>query len=306
MRYSAPCFLAGTLLSIAPFVAHAQQAPSPYRTPLAVDAPITGTLLLAAGTGYYLMQQKHGPSLQEQARLNPKRIPVFDRSAAGNYSAQAQQTGNVLCFGSLLAAPGLLALDNGVRGRYGQVLGLYLQAEALTDALFTMSAGTIERYRPLVYSADTPDQVRSGDNTSESFFAGHTAHTATATFFAAKVYHDFHPGSAAGPWVWGAAAAIPALVACTRTEAGKHFLSDNLVGYAVGAASGILVPQLHKVQRSRAAAAPAVLGATAGAATGILLPQLGKLRRNGLSIMLLQGTNANGYAYGGLRITQRL
>ena len=29
-------------------------------------------------------------------------------------------------------------------------------------------------------------------------------------------------------------------------KAGQHFLSDNLIGYAVGAGVGILVPQLHK------------------------------------------------------------
>jgi hypothetical protein len=31
-----------------------------------------------------------------------------------------------------------------------------------------------------------------------------------------------------------------------RLKAGKHFLSDNLLGYAVGASAGILVPHLHK------------------------------------------------------------
>jgi membrane-associated phospholipid phosphatase len=32
-----------------------------------------------------------------------------------------------------------------------------------------------------------------------------------------------------------------------RYGGGKHFFSDIIVGYAVGAAIGILVPQLHKV-----------------------------------------------------------
>jgi membrane-associated phospholipid phosphatase len=46
--------------------------------------------------------------------------------------------------------------------------------------------------------------------------------------------------------VWAFAAAVPATVGYYRLKAGKHFLSDNILGYAMGAAAGILVPQLHK------------------------------------------------------------
>ena len=46
--------------------------------------------------------------------------------------------------------------------------------------------------------------------------------------------------------VWGVAAAIPATVGYLRIKSGKHFLSDNIVGFAVGAASGILIPEIHK------------------------------------------------------------
>jgi hypothetical protein len=30
-----------------------------------------------------------------------------------------------------------------------------------------------------------------------------------------------------------------------------HFLSDNIVGYIIGAGSGILVPQLHRIKDGR-------------------------------------------------------
>jgi membrane-associated phospholipid phosphatase len=48
------------------------------------------------------------------------------------------------------------------------------------------------------------------------------------------------------PYIWGVAAAIPASVGYMRIKAGKHFLTDNLIGYGVGAAAGILIPELHK------------------------------------------------------------
>ena len=66
-------------------------------------------------------------------------------------------------------------------------------------------------------------------------------------FFAAKVFNDFNPESPLVPYIWGVSAAIPALVGYYRIVAGKHFLSDVLLGYTLGAAAGILVPELHKV-----------------------------------------------------------
>jgi membrane-associated phospholipid phosphatase len=66
-------------------------------------------------------------------------------------------------------------------------------------------------------------------------------------------------------------------VAYFRLQAGKHFLSDNIVGYAVGATMGVVVPQLHRV---------------AG--------------RHGISFSPLQGVNVNGYSYSGLLVSKQL
>ncbi|WP_167855224.1 phosphatase PAP2 family protein [Hymenobacter wooponensis] len=277
MKHSLTLLLSGALLLTSVPAATAQQAAaSPYHTRFAVDAPITLGLGAMSGLGLYLVQQKNGLSDAELARLSKNDVPKFDRFAAGNYSKSAQTAGDFLCYGSLVVAPGLLALNEDVRGHYGQVLGLYLQTMLATDAIFTTTVGSVTRYRPFLYGTEGGGSRNSKISTN-SFFAGHTAHTATATFFAAKVFHDFNPGSRAEPFVWGAAALMPAAVAYTRIEAGKHFLSDNIVGYVVGATAGIVVPQLHK---------------TAG--------------RNGYSFAPIQGLNANGYSYGGLLVTKQL
>ncbi|HEX8460354.1 MAG TPA: phosphatase PAP2 family protein, partial [Segetibacter sp.] len=84
-----------------------------------------------------------------------------------------------------------------------------------------------------------------------AFFAGHTAATAAATFFMAKAFADFNPDSKAKPYVWAFAASVPALVGYLRYKGGMHFLSDNLLGYAVGAGAGILVPKLHSIKKMR-------------------------------------------------------
>ena len=63
----------------------------------------------------------------------------------------------------------------------------------------------------------------------------------------AKVISDYHPELGRKKWLVFAAAIIPpAIVGWYRIRALKHFPTDVLLGYLVGAAVGILVPELHK------------------------------------------------------------
>ncbi|UOQ50895.1 phosphatase PAP2 family protein [Hymenobacter cellulosivorans] len=278
MKLVSSLLLAGALsLAATPVVTAQHNSSSPYHTRFAVDAPVILGLGAVNAFGLYRVQQKNGLNEAELAALNRNDVPKFDRFVAGNYSEKAQTASDIFCYGSLAAAPGLLALNPDIRGKYGQVMVLYLETMATSSAIFTSTVGNVYRYRPFLYGSEGTDRERSSKISTNSFFAGHTAHTATATFFAAKVFHDFNPNSPAQPYVWGAAAVVPAVVAYYRMEAGKHFLSDNLVGYAVGATVGVLVPQLHKTTSGR-----------------------------GLSVTPLQGVNVNGYSYGGLRLTKQL
>jgi len=275
-RFLMKHFFLLTMAILGSHVATAQQAPSPYHARFAVDAPIIAGELAVSGFGLYRSMQRDGLTNTELAALNKNDVPKFDRFSAGYYSEGFQTAGDLICYPTLVIAPGLLALSPAIRSNYGQTLALYVQTVLAADALFTTSIGNIPRYRPFLYGTEGGDQ-RNGHIATNAFFAGHTAHTAAATFFAAKVFHDYNPGSRAQPYVWAAAAVVPAVVAYTRIEAGKHFLSDNLVGYAVGATVGVVVPQLHKV---------------AG--------------RHGVSLAPLQGVNVNGYSYSGLLLSKQL
>jgi hypothetical protein len=222
------------------------QNESPYETRARVDLPLTIGGIALSGLGLYLISNKDGISDAQALRLNKNDVNSFDRFAAGNYDMDAKDLSDKFFYSSF-ATPFLLLIDDQVRDKAGQVGALYVETMAVTGAIFTMTTGNVYRLRPLAYGGN---EVPLGDKTTKnarnSFFAGHTAATASATFFAAKVFHDFNPDSPARPFVWTAAAAIPATVGYLRLKAGKHFLSDNLLGYAIGAGSGILVPQLHK------------------------------------------------------------
>ncbi len=294
-------------------VATAQQVPSPYRTRFDVDAPITVGLAGLSATGLYLVQHKHVATEAELAALDRGKVLKIDRFSAGWYCDRARVVSDSFCYGMLALVPALLAFEPNVHGRYGRVAGLYLETMTATAAIFTLTVGTVSCARPYRYGPEG-GKLRHGPVASDSFFGGHTAHTATAMFFAAQVFHDFNPGSPAQPYVWGAAAAVPVVVAYFRIRHGKHFLTDNLVGYAVGATVGVLVPRLHRTGNGfDATAVPAqdftgsLIGVGVGAAAGVVARHFyQKLRAPGVSLVPMQGFNPNGYAYGGLRLSRQL
>ncbi|ARS37342.1 phosphatase PAP2 family protein [Pontibacter actiniarum] len=241
-----------TILSALFFLAHSvcAQDDSPYRTSFKVDAPIIAAGMGLSAYGLKLMQDKEGLSEEQIMALDKDDVNGFDRFSAGYDSKNAKQISDFPFYGSF-AMPVVMMLNDNVRSKAGQVVVLYVETMAVTGALFTMTNGNVERTRPLAYSDDVELSDKNDSNARNSFYAGHTAATASATFFAAKVFHDFNPDSPARPYVWAAAAAIPATVGYLRLKAGKHFLSDNLLGYGLGAAAGILVPQLHKKSNTR-------------------------------------------------------
>lgn len=176
-------------------------------------------------------------------------ISKFDRWSAGNFNDNVSNLTDIPFYGSF-ALPLLFLADKKTRSDAGQIGLLYLETMAITGTFYTHSAGWINRNRPLVYNADPDNDDRTDIKATNSFFAGHTAATASATFFAAKVFNDYFPNSRAKPFVWAGAALISGAVGYGRIEAGKHFLSDSIVGYALGASIGILVPHLHKVSKN--------------------------------------------------------
>lgn len=223
----------------------AQQKESPYETNLVKDGIWITTGVGLNVLGVLLIQDKPSLSQQDLNALSKDDVWAFDRWAAGNYSEKANSASYIPMFTSF-ALPLALLINENERSHAGQLSVIFVESMATTGALFSITAALVEKSRPLVYNTSIPDEERMDNDEQRSFFAGHTAATAAATFFAAKVFHDFNPDSPWKPVVWGVAAAIPATVGYLRITSGKHFLSDNIIGFAVGAASGILIPEIHK------------------------------------------------------------
>lgn len=218
-----------------------------YTLKPAADIPI---IAIAGGWSYYALSKiykKDSSSVEEVLSLNKNKINGFDRWAADVYHPDAELESDKIFYGSM-PLPLLLLFDKEIRKDALKIAVLYTEALSITGTLYTSST-YINRYRPAAYSdVLTVEQKRSG-NQRNSFFAGHVALVATSTFFTAKVYSDYHPHSKFRWVLYGVAIGATGATGYLRHRAGKHFPSDILLGTAIGALSGILVPQAHKVKR---------------------------------------------------------
>ena len=123
---------------------------------------------------------------------------------------------------------------------------IYGETLFFTVGLTIITKNTAHRIRPLVYNSNFSLEDKMTKNARFSFFSGHASVVAASSFFTAKVFSDYHPDSKWKPWVWGAAITFPAITGYLRVRAGKHFPTDVMTGYAVGALVGYFVPHIHK------------------------------------------------------------
>ncbi len=221
-------------------------AVSPYKTTFVTDALVitgaVGTTLL----GYSLINNKKDLTMDQLAGKTKDKLPFFDRGNAGYYSSQADKDSYIL-FDAAYAIPLVFTyINKNERAKAGQLIVLYVETIGITGAMYTLTAGLVYRSRPFVYGDKAPLGKRLDKGAQRSFYGGHVATTAAATFLTAKIFQDFNPHSKLQPYLWGTAGGLTALMGYMRYKAGYHFLSDCVLSSIIGAATGILVPELHK------------------------------------------------------------
>jgi len=186
-------------------------------------------------------------------RIALRQNPSFEKTEkAGNFS-------DALLLSSAVS-PVLLFLDSRIRREWFDVTLIYLESQIATSNFYSwgpLGPSFIERLRPAAYYTELSIEDRSAGNNKNSFFSGHVASTATAWFFMAKVYGDFHPELGAKKLLFYGLAAIPTtVVAINRVKALRHFPTDTIVGGLVGGAIGILIPSIHKRTKGRLSLVP--------------------------------------------------
>lgn len=240
--------VAGVILFSTLHASGSTGTPFPYALHARTDGWILGTALVQTGVSGFL---KDKPLLDINSRnnLNSDDLNILDRPFSGRYSVSAARRSD----GALGASMGwavstpLIPASPGFWTRSWTLGVMCLEANLHTYGLTEWAKKTTGRARPYAYPGSTaPEELWQSSDAQASFFSGHSSIAACNAVFAATVWSDLHPNSKYTPWIWAGALALPAYTALQRVEAGKHFPTDVLVGLAVGAAVGRIVPVMHR------------------------------------------------------------
>ena len=178
-------------------------------------------------------------------RIDLANVPMIDRVATRQWSVPAHRTSNVL-FG--LAVGASLAVS--IADQHGEqpLLPVVILAESalLCSGITNTVKEFVGRPRPYLYNPDVPQSAYHGHADNVSFWSGHTANTAAITFACAGMVQRSDASKGMKTATWIGAAVTPAAMGYLRVKAGKHFRTDVLTGYAVGALVGWAVPYFHR------------------------------------------------------------
>lgn len=222
-------------------------AQSPYEFNFKRESKFILSGLSGYGTAMILQQGTQSLNPAQLLDINEDRDDLLelDRIAIYQNSHHHDLMSDHLFMGSFFL-PTLFLGPQKTRKEFKEIALLYSETVLLSGAITNFSKYAFRRPRPYVYNELLDPQYKLGKNARASFISGHTTLTATNTFFMAKVFSDFYPDSKMKPYVWTAAAIIPAAVGYFRVSSGNHFPTDVIAGYVVGGAIGILVPEFHK------------------------------------------------------------
>ncbi|HCN85190.1 MAG TPA: PA-phosphatase, partial [Sphingobacteriaceae bacterium] len=128
------------------------QDDSPYKTSFKADGALIAGGVGLSYLGLTLIQNKDALTTAEVLSRSKSDVNFFDRSAVGNYSNKLDKASYYPFYASF-AMPVVMLLNNNTGKKAGQVLVLYVETMALTGAMYTLTAGSVQRRRPLVYSS---------------------------------------------------------------------------------------------------------------------------------------------------------
>jgi membrane-associated phospholipid phosphatase len=225
--------------------------------------PLIDTVTLSLGTlamSSYFFNSRLRPSMYEVRNLDRSEVNKFDRFGTYLYNKESNLASDVVMY-SLIASPlALYALAETRDGFWSVVTPMVLFAESvmLTNGTTRVLKVLTSRYRPYMYNTDLTVEERFAvdEDPRFSFPSNHTANAFNAAFFISTYYTILRPNSRWIPLVWTLSLTGASAVGALRVVAGRHFLSDVLVGAAIGAITGSVVPLVHLKTKGTFSVAP--------------------------------------------------
>ena len=231
----------------------------PYDISFKKEIPYFATGLGLTLSGLYLMSTnaKDEFTVNDLNQLNRQDINSFDRPATYKNSASARLASDYMLYGSVILPIYFLSNHN-TKKDFFPLLIMGAEVMLLTNTISFNTKFAVNRTRPTAYNENFSIEERLGKTNTTSFFSGHTAQTAAFSVYIAKVMTDYHPDMKTGYKValWSFGLGLPAATGLFRVEGGRHFYTDVMVGYGVGALVGWLVPQLHKKKNANLSLVP--------------------------------------------------
>ena len=225
-----------------------------------VDLPVTSVAIATAFWGLSIVTGKSPLDSMTIIQLDANDINRFDRSATwqdAGFAPTARIISDVT-MGISNAMPFLLFLDKEIRKEWAGVLTLIFETQAITGNMYSWGGAVpVDRIRPMAYNGDVAWNERQDARNRNAFYSGHTSMSASACFFTAKVYCDFHPELGNNKYlVYSLAAIPPVATGFLRYKGLKHFPTDVITGLIVGASVGFLTPHIHKKTASNLSVIP--------------------------------------------------
>lgn len=213
------------------------------------DNWILGGSAMMWASSRYIRGRADKSTIEDLNLLDAENVWSFDRGAILNESTISGSVSDAILIGSIIL-PFSHYASKKARDEQFAILGMTFQAFFISDGIANILKASTKRFRPYAYNPSASITLKLSDQARYSFVSGHTSNTATLCFFSAKVFSDLYPESKWKPFVWTAAVTLPALAGYMRFKAGRHFPTDILAGYGLGAAVGYLVPHFHKISNN--------------------------------------------------------
>ena len=216
-------------------------APSPpsdrsvYEVNPWVDGPVLGVAALGATVPIALQSRivhRHSPG-------DPGDVNAFDRNVIGNHSTVAAYASHVTVAMAIAAPIFLDYRDLGWSSAYKEDLVVFAEVLSVDTSINNLFRYSVQRPRPEAYTKNPPP---TDPGSYLSFDAGHVANTVAALTAASMTYRYRYGPSV---WPWAITGVVGVSEAYMRSAAGKHFYTDDVLGIAVGATVGSVIPMLH-------------------------------------------------------------
>jgi len=221
---------------------------SPYDVDWMLEVPLTLTAA-AIGESVRLVGEIGGPTcgtVCDGSTVNP-----LDRWALGNRSPGADTASTWIVDGSFALSLATAAIDVLISkpedGWTGFAKDILIYAEVLSVNLTLNNAVkyAVRRNRPYAYDRSVPVAERTATEASLSFYSMHTSSMFAGATVTSYTFMLRHPDSPLVIPAWIVGYSLGVTAGALRIYSGNHFLTDVLVGAAVGIEMGLVIPWAH-------------------------------------------------------------